>query len=179
MKKSNVFIKSEDLKSEIQEGGETEDVTIEETDDDDITSETESIVEVVEDEADDIETEYKEETELKEDTEYNNQCVYDKEEEFFIDTELEDDSTNDPIRVLDEDRITKNVMTIYEKTRLIGTRAKQISLGAKTLVKNPGTLTPRQLAETELMNDKFVWKIKRPLPNNTYEIWKTSELIKI
>jgi DNA-directed RNA polymerase I, II, and III subunit RPABC2 len=60
--------------------------------------------------------------------------------------------------------------------RVLGIRAKQISVGAKTLVKNIEGKKPIEIALFELKNKTMPFKIKRPLPNNTYEIWKISEL---
>ena len=78
-------------------------------------------------------------------------------------------------QVLDENRITLNRLTKYEIVRILGIRAQQISVGAKTLVKNIDGKSPIEIAIYELKNKMTPFKIKRPLPNNTYEIWKISE----
>ena len=60
--------------------------------------------------------------------------------------------------------------------RLIGTRAKQISDGSKVFVKYDGEKSAIELAELEIKYKMLPLKIKRPLPNGKYEIWKVSEL---
>jgi DNA-directed RNA polymerase I, II, and III subunit RPABC2 len=79
-------------------------------------------------------------------------------------------------RVAKEDRITRPVLTKYEKVRVLGIRAKQISVGAKVYIKGVGNKTPYEIAELELANGLIPFLIKRPLPDDTYEIWKISEL---
>jgi DNA-directed RNA polymerase subunit K/omega len=78
-------------------------------------------------------------------------------------------------RVPDDERITLNKLTKYEIVRILGIRAQQISVGAKTLVKNIEGKSPIEIAIYELRNKMTPFKIKRPLPNNTYEIWKIKE----
>ncbi len=81
-----------------------------------------------------------------------------------------------PTRVPDDERITLNKLTKYEMVRVLGIRAQQISVGAKSLVKNIEGKSPVEIAIYELKNKMTPFKIKRPLPNNTYEIWKIKEL---
>ena len=78
--------------------------------------------------------------------------------------------------VLPEERITLPKLTKYERVRLIGTRAKQISLGAKVMVKNTAGLNPIEIAKLELEHRMIPMKVKRVLPDNKIEIWKLSEL---
>lgn len=87
-----------------------------------------------------------------------------------------DDEINENLQVNDEDRISRNILTKYEMVRLIGTRAKQISDGSKVFVKYDGVKSAIELAELELKYKMLPLKIKRPLPNGKYEIWKVSEL---
>ncbi len=81
-----------------------------------------------------------------------------------------------PTQVPDDERITLNKLTKYEMVRVLGIRAQQISVGAKSLVKNIEGKSPVEIAIYELKNKMTPFKIKRPLPNNTYEIWKIKEL---
>jgi len=81
-----------------------------------------------------------------------------------------------PTQVLDQDRITLPKLTKYELVRVLGIRAQQISVGAKTLVKNIEGKSPVEIAIYELKNKMTPFKIRRPMPNNTYEIWKIKEL---
>jgi len=81
-----------------------------------------------------------------------------------------------PTQVPDDERITLSKLTKYEMVRVLGIRAQQISVGAKTLVKNIEGKSPVEIAIYELKNKMTPFKIRRPLPNNTYEIWKIKEL---
>jgi DNA-directed RNA polymerase subunit K/omega len=100
-------------------------------------------------------------------------CVYDLDYDEVYDTELD----KQPIQVLNEDRITKNIMTIYEKVRVLGIRAQQINNGAKCMIKINQNLSAMEIAKLELDAGMTPLKIKRILPSNKYEIWKISELI--
>jgi DNA-directed RNA polymerase I, II, and III subunit RPABC2 len=119
-------------------------------------------------------------------TEYNEDGANEK------DTELKDDITNDclyqyddlieakdiykqPTEVPIENRTTDPYITHYEKIRILGIRAKQISMGAKEMVKYDGTMSAIELAKHELQKKTTPLIIKRILPNNTYELWKVSE----
>jgi len=91
--------------------------------------------------------------------------------------EIYDEKKEEPLIIVDNDqRITLPKLTKYEKVRLIGTRAKQISLGAKVMVKNTKGLNPIEIAKLELEEKMIPMKIKRILPDNKVEIWRLSEL---
>jgi len=98
-------------------------------------------------------------------------CFYDIEH-----SEVNNIQNND---VPKEDRITMPYLTKYEKVRVLGTRAKQISLGAKILVNNVDLTTKShiEIATIELELGVIPFKIRRPLPNGQVEEWKISELI--
>ncbi len=75
------------------------------------------------------------------------------------------------------ERITSSFMTKYEKARVLGTRALQISKNAPLMiVPGPGETDPYKLAERELAERKIPFIIRRYLPDGTYEDWKLSEL---
>jgi DNA-directed RNA polymerase I, II, and III subunit RPABC2 len=91
--------------------------------------------------------------------------------------EIYDEKKEEPLKIVDNnERITLPKLTKYERVRLIGTRAKQISLGAKILIKNVENLSPIEIAKLEVEQSMVPMKIKRILPDNTVEIWKLSEL---
>jgi len=102
----------------------------------------------------------------------NEDCLY--VDDTFFDEEQTDEKISQ--RVPDDERISLPILSKYEMVNIIATRAKQISLGAKVLLKNPGKLQAKELAELELKNKMTPLKIKRNLPNGRYEIWKISEL---
>ena len=65
----------------------------------------------------------------------------------------------------------------YERTRILGQRAKQINAGAPTFVKVPETIIDGYLiAEMELEQKKIPFIIRRPLPNGASEYWRIGDL---
>jgi DNA-directed RNA polymerase subunit K/omega len=76
------------------------------------------------------------------------------------------------------DRISLNRLTKYEMVRILGERTKQITMGAKPLIKNTKNLTNEQIVNEEFKNNMIPFKIKRPLPNGKFEIWTLDELKK-
>ena len=80
-------------------------------------------------------------------------------------------------RVKNMERITSSFMTKYEKARVLGTRALQISKNAPLMiVPIAGESDPYKLAERELTERKIPFIIRRYLPDLSYEDWKLSEL---
>ena len=68
-------------------------------------------------------------------------------------------------------------MTKFEKARIIGTRALQISMNAPVAIPLEGETDPLIIAEKELYTKKIPFVIRRYLPNGNYEDWKIDELI--
>lgn len=76
------------------------------------------------------------------------------------------------------DRITSRYMTKYERARVLGTRAMQISRNAPVMVELSAHETdPLVIAEKELREGKMPFIIRRYLPDGSYEDWKIDELI--
>ncbi len=76
------------------------------------------------------------------------------------------------------ERITTRFLTKYEKARIIGARALQISKNAPIMVEpKPGEWDPLKIAERELLERKIPFIIRRYLPDNSYEDWRVDELI--
>jgi len=77
-----------------------------------------------------------------------------------------------------KERITATFLTKYERARILGTRALQLSKNAPPMVvPQPGETDPYKLAERELAERKIPFIVRRYLPDHTYEDWKLSELI--
>ncbi|ABN66772.1 subunit common to RNA polymerases I, II, and III [Scheffersomyces stipitis CBS 6054] len=76
-----------------------------------------------------------------------------------------------------EKRTTTPYMTKYERARVLGTRALQISLNAPVLVDIEGETDPLQIAMKELAQRKIPLVIRRYLPDGSYEDWGCDELI--
>ena len=73
-------------------------------------------------------------------------------------------------------RITSRFMTKYERARILGTRALQISMNAPVMVNLNGMTDPLRIAEKELEQKKIPLIIRRYLPDRTYEDWPISDL---
>ncbi|KDE05515.1 DNA-directed RNA polymerase I, II, and III subunit RPABC2 [Microbotryum lychnidis-dioicae p1A1 Lamole] len=76
-----------------------------------------------------------------------------------------------------QDRVTTPYMTKYEKARVLGTRALQISMNAPVLVPLQGESDPLMIAMKELAANKIPLVVRRFLPDGSYEDWLCSELL--
>ncbi|KAE9400560.1 RNA polymerase Rpb6 [Gymnopus androsaceus JB14] len=76
-----------------------------------------------------------------------------------------------------KDRITTPYLTKYERARILGTRALQISMNAPVLVPLDGETDALQIAIKELSQRKIPLIIRRYLPDGSFEDWSVSELI--
>ncbi|XP_063721616.1 DNA-directed RNA polymerases I, II, and III subunit RPABC2-like [Symsagittifera roscoffensis] len=74
-------------------------------------------------------------------------------------------------------RITTPFMTKYERARILGTRALQISMCAPVMVELEGETDPLQIALKELKARKIPIIIRRYLPDGSYEDWEINELV--
>jgi DNA-directed RNA polymerase I, II, and III subunit RPABC2 len=68
-------------------------------------------------------------------------------------------------RIPDEKRTTTPYMTKYERARVLGTRALQISMNAPVLVDLEGETDPLQIAIMELNQKKIPLIVRRYLPD--------------
>jgi DNA-directed RNA polymerase subunit K/omega len=149
-----------------------------EVDDEDKELDDDEVGDVEEDQAD-------EEAEFKE-TGDDDGCLYKfakNNKKFDSDDELEDDDmfeveVNDVnnIIVKAEDRQTKPVLFMYERVRMKGTRARQLSRGAKPMILNVENLTPKEVAELEIQKKVVPFVIVRTLPDGKKEKWHLNEL---
>ncbi|KAI5453752.1 subunit common to RNA polymerases I, II, and III [Naganishia albida] len=76
-----------------------------------------------------------------------------------------------------EKRVTTPYLTKYERARILGTRALQISMNAPVLVPLEGETDPLEIATKELKAKKIPLVVRRYLPDGSFEDWKVSELI--
>ena len=87
------------------------------------------------------------------------------------------DNTDWHYEVNKRERITKPFMNKYEKAKVLGTRAMQISRNAPIFVKlQAQDSDPLLIAEKELRERKIPFVIRRHLPDGKYEDWEVSEL---
>ncbi|KAJ2783818.1 subunit common to RNA polymerases I, II, and III [Coemansia javaensis] len=113
----------------------------------------------------------------------------DHEEEYVNndDVEMEERNPEDAVEIfLPEDnvvptpaneRTTTPYMTKYERARILGTRALQISMNAPLMVKLDGESDPYVIALKELRSKRIPFVIRRYLPDASYEDWRVMELI--
>ena len=79
--------------------------------------------------------------------------------------------------IIDNLHKTLPFLTKYETARILGQRAKQLNLGAKTFVKvPPNVIDGYEIAKLELEEKKIPFIIKRPIPDGTCEYWNVSDL---
>lgn len=79
---------------------------------------------------------------------------------------------------LDTNHRTYPFLTTFERTKIIGLRANQLSKGAVPLIHVPKHITDvRDIARLELEQKRLPFIVKRPLPNGTFEYWRLSDLL--
>lgn len=76
-----------------------------------------------------------------------------------------------------EERTTTPYMTKYERARILGTRALQISMNAPVFVDLEGETDPLRIAMKELAEKKIPLVIRRYMPDGSFEDWSVEELI--
>jgi len=76
-----------------------------------------------------------------------------------------------------DQRTTTPYMTKFERARILGTRALQISMNAPVMVALEGETDPLQIALKELQQRKIPITIRRFLPDGSYEDWNVDDLI--
>ena len=80
-------------------------------------------------------------------------------------------------RIANDKRTTTPYMTKYERARVLGVRALQISMNAPVLVDLEGESDPLQIALKELKEKKIPLVVRRYLPDGWYEDWTCEELL--
>ena len=145
------------------------------------------------------ETETKTKTEIEQGSRFtknNNKDTNTKNREQFYETKhVTTDSIQSAIKILSkkdidnyEDFISKynpnnnttsNILTIYEKTNLIGIRMEQLALGAKSYLDHDLAIRigdVKNIATKEFEERKIPFLICRSLPDNTKEYWKLDDM---
>jgi DNA-directed RNA polymerase subunit K/omega len=79
--------------------------------------------------------------------------------------------------IIDENHKTNPFLTKYERTRILGQRAKQINHGDKPYIAVPSDIMEGYLiAQLELKKKAIPVIIRRPLPGGNSEYWKLQDL---
>lgn len=69
-------------------------------------------------------------------------------------------------------------LTQYEKTKVLGFRTNQLSLGARPYIAIPDHVSDlKEIARLELEARRLPFIIKRPMPDGTFEKWRLSDLL--
>lgn len=95
----------------------------------------------------------------------------------YTDNDLDNDSKIQYI-VNSEERITSNIITIYEITELIGVRSTQISQGSPIFTEVKNITNPIEMAKKEILDNKCPLYIKRHIGLDKYELWDPNTMIK-
>jgi len=79
--------------------------------------------------------------------------------------------------IIDSLHRTLPFLTKYERTRILGERAKQINDGAKSFIEtDPSVIDGYLIALAEFKQNKIPFIIRRPLANGASEYWKLKDL---
>jgi len=73
-------------------------------------------------------------------------------------------------------RVSVAFLTKFEKARILGTRALQISYNAPVMVDPGMEIDPIKIAEMELAQDKLPFILVRNLPDGRQEQWNIKDL---
>lgn len=180
-------------------GGAIPDDIIEKEDFDNLSEEDNDEDEIIEgeqeEEDDDIlenddygDEEQKDNIDEEQDVEYepgDESCLYKFSKKIMTDSEDEDEdivfeddleTKKADLIVSNEDRETKPILTKYERVRILGDRAKQLSLGGKPMLLNVDNMNPKDIAKLELERGVIPFIIEKILPDGRRERWKVSEL---
>ena len=77
----------------------------------------------------------------------------------------------------DDERITSEVMTRFEYTNVVATRARQLEQGSMAFVDYSNITDYKKIAELEILTKKCPIDIIRKLNNNYIERWHVNEMI--
>jgi DNA-directed RNA polymerase I, II, and III subunit RPABC2 len=105
---------------------------------------------------------------------FHPECITHNYDEVEALTKVVRDKNNN---IIDDLHRTIPYLTKYERTRIIGQRAKQINAGGTAFVKVPENVIDGYLiAELELKEKRIPFIIRRPLPNGGSEYWNVRDL---
>ena len=79
-----------------------------------------------------------------------------------------------------ENKVSRNILTKYEKTTIIGVRIEQLAYGSPSTLSEEDKKTCKnitEIAEKELSLGVIPFMICRHLPNRTEEYWKLKDMI--
>jgi len=78
----------------------------------------------------------------------------------------------------DSNHMSPPFLTVFERTKILGTRTNQLAEGARPFVTVPEYMTnPLDIAKLELTQRRLPFIVKRPMPDGTFEYWRLSDLM--
>tara|TARA_B000000477_G_C6073678_1_gene219879 strand:- start:6 stop:341 length:336 start_codon:yes stop_codon:yes gene_type:complete len=87
---------------------------------------------------------------------------------------------NEIYNKLNENKISKPIMTKYEFNQIIAQRATMLAHGATSFLSDKieikSNLELREIAKKELLEGKLPFIIKRYMPDNKYELYRVKDL---
>jgi DNA-directed RNA polymerase I, II, and III subunit RPABC2 len=87
-------------------------------------------------------------------------------------------SSSPPDHGVDKNHKSVPYLTLFEKSKVLGFRANQLSQGAQPLIEIPSHVTDvLEIARLELLQKRLPFIIKRPMPDGTFEYWRLADLI--
>lgn len=188
MPKISTTLKTLKLSKSIKKSKKTDDdISEHEIEENSETEKTEDDIDINDiDNIEDIEDEDDENEDIDDETIYDDdgeicsiQKVFEDDNEYYDnDEELEAQPDTSVEYIKKEDRQSSAKLTKYEMVRILGERTKQLTMGAKPLIKNYKELSYEKISEEELKLNMIPFKIRRPLPNGKYELWNLEELYK-
>ena len=99
------------------------------------------------------------------------------EDENIIKTEIISKPIHNDKSLQQDKRTTTRYLTKYERARVLGTRALQISMNAPVMVDIEGETDPLRISQKELNANKIPLTIRRYLPDGSFEDFNVSELL--
>lgn len=72
---------------------------------------------------------------------------------------------------------SRNVITRFERTKVLGVRMEQLARGAPAYVDTTGMKDVRTIALKELEERKIPFIISRQMPNGKKEYWRLEDMI--
>jgi DNA-directed RNA polymerase I, II, and III subunit RPABC2 len=72
---------------------------------------------------------------------------------------------------------TMNILTKYEKTKIIGMRMEQLARSGVPYVDFKGAFDPYAIALKELEENKIPFMICRTMPNGDKEYWRLQDMV--
>ena len=96
----------------------------------------------------------------------------------YVETVRQKLSLKEAQPMTDPNHKTYPFLTLYERTKIIGLRANQLSQGSRPFIAVPEHITDvRDIARLELEQKRLPFIVKRPLPNGLYEYWRLTDLL--